>query len=168
MTETLTPEHAKFASFRLHSGLVTFGPAPDEEQFARLHSNEFTHVAAFLTDDEHATQWRQRTLDEGFEWLWMPVHQTLSATEIQRTHLHQYLAELSQTLKEGARIYFYCDQSMHRCALMFYALCHACRIPSSSAYPILHSLPPLNANTLTRESLHWAAKLGAGSLADRL
>ncbi len=163
MTETLKTELSNLSSFELYSGQITFGPAPEKSQLAQLKAQGVTHIAAFLTEEEDATTWRQQTLDAGIDWLWMPVHQTLSASDIQRQHLHQYLNELSQTLKEGARIYLYCDDSMHRCALMFYALCHACRIPSSSAYPILHSIPVLNANTLTRESLHWAAQLGASA-----
>ncbi|WP_414829917.1 hypothetical protein [Alteromonas sp. H39] len=163
MTETLQSENATLSSFSLYAGQLAFGTEPNEERLRNLKAQGVSHIAAFLTDEENATHWRQFTRDTGLEWLWMPVHQTLSASDIQRTHLHQYLTELSQLLKEGAYVYFYCDDSMHRCALMFYALCHACRIPSSSAYPILHSMPALNANTLTRESLHWAARLGAST-----
>ena len=161
MNEALKSENSNLSSFSLFAGKVAFGAQPDEERLASQKSQRFSHITVLLTDDEDARHWRQRTLAAGMEWLWMPVHQTLSASDIQRTHLHHYLAELSQLLKEGARIYFYCDDSMHRCALLFYALCHACRIPSSSAYPILHSMSAFNANSLTRESLHWAAQLGA-------
>lgn len=163
MTETQQSKNAKLSSFSLYAGQLALGTEPDERQLRNLKAQGVSHIAVFLTDDENATSLRQRSREAGMEWLWMPVHQTLSASDIQRTHLHQYLTELSQLLKEGARIYFYCDESMHRCALMFYALCHACRIPSSSAYPILHSMPALQANTLTRESLHWAAGLGTSA-----
>ncbi|WP_246601091.1 hypothetical protein [Alteromonas antoniana] len=151
------------SSFSLYAGQLALGTEPDERQLRNLKAQGVSHIAVFLTDDENAISLRQRSREAGMEWLWMPVHQTLSASDIQRTYLHQYLTELSQLLKEGARIYFYCDESMHRCALMVYALCHACRIPSSSAYPILHSMPALHANTLTRESLHWAAGLGTSA-----
>ena len=154
---TLTPG---IAWFSLHAGQICLGKKPVESDFERLKSLGGTHIATFQTSEEHAPVIRDNSVAAGLEWLWVPFVHPSSESPTEDTHLHQYLHELSQMLTEGAKIYLHCDGSQHRCSLLFYALCHYCRVPSNSAYNALHSFGASAANNLKRSELTWAAELG--------
>ncbi len=146
--------------FALHSGKICLGNKPTPDAYARLSSLGVTHLATLQTSDESAYTIRDDTLEAGLEWLWVPFMHPSADSPTDDVHLHQYLHELSQMLTEGARIYLHCDGSHHRCSLLFYALCHYCRVPSNSAYNALHSFGADAANNLPRAELVWASKLG--------
>ena len=154
---TLTPG---IAWFSLHAGQICLGKKPVESDFERLKSLGVTHIATVQTSEEHAPVIRDNSVAAGLEWLWVPFVHPSSESPTEDTHLHQYLHELSQMLTEGAKIYLHCDGSQHRCSLLFYALCHYCRVPSNSAYNALHSFGASAANNLLRSELTWAAELG--------
>ena len=148
------------AWFSLGAGHICLGKKPVESDFVRLRSLGVTHIATVQTSEEQAPVIRDRSIAAGLEWLWVPFAHPSSASPTEDVHLHQYLHELSQMLIEGAKIYLHCDGSQHRCSLLFYALCHYCRIPSNSAYNALHSFGANAANGLVRAELAWAAALG--------
>lgn len=154
---TLTPG---IAWFSLHAGQICLGKKPVESDFERLKSLGVTHIATVQTSEENAPVIRDRSIAAGLEWLWVPFLHPSSESPTEDVHLHQYLHELSQMLTEGAKIYLHCDGSQHRCSLLFYALCHYCRVPSNSAYNALHSFGASAANNLKRSELTWAAELG--------
>ena len=148
------------AWFSLRAGQICLGKKPVESDFERLKLLGVTHIATVQTSEEHAPVIRDNAVAAGLEWLWVPFVHPSSETPTEDVHLHQYLHELSQMLTEGAKIYLHCDGSQHRCSLLFYALCHYCRIPSNSAYNALHSFGANAANNLLRSELTWAAELG--------
>ena len=165
MQQGETKEHSaatplSIAWFSLRAGQICLGKKPVDGDFERLKSLGVTHIATVQTSEEQAPIIRDSSFAVGLEWLWVPFMHPSSASPTEDVHLHQYLHELSQMLSEGAKIYLHCDGSQHRCSLLFYALCHYCRVPSNSAYNALHSFGASAANNLLRSELTWAAELG--------
>ncbi|BFT29340.1 hypothetical protein D210916BOD24_05160 [Alteromonas sp. D210916BOD_24] len=148
------------AWFALRAGKICLGKKPTKDDYLRLRALGVTHLATVQTSEENAPSIRDAAKSAGLEWLWVPFLHPSSDSPTDDVHLHQYLHELTQMLAEGANIYLHCDGSQHRCSLLFYALCHYCRIPSNSAYSALHSFGAKAANNLARSELTWAAELG--------
>lgn len=158
-----TPSHEEktnIAWFTLRAGKICLGNKPTDDDYLRLRTLGVTHLATVQTSEENAPSIRDGAINAGLEWLWVPFLHPSAASPTDDVHLHQYLHELTQMLAEGARIYLHCDGSQHRCSLLFYALCHYCRVPSNSAYSALHSFGAKAANSLARSELSWAAELG--------
>ncbi len=149
----------------LLSGRIALGLPLDSHLIATLPELGISHVVMLREREEDALQYRGQAEAAGLTWAWMPLGegQGPAAGDLDSSYLEQYLAELKQLLVEGRSLYFQCDASLERCTILLYALCHYCRMPSSSAYPLLHSLPALSVHTVPRASLHWAAKIGAGA-----
>lgn len=150
----------KIAWFSLRTGKICLGQKPSADTYSRLKTLGVTHLATVQTSEEDAPLICDGALAAELEWLWVPFLHPSAKSPTEDVHLHQYLHELSQMLSEGARIYLHCDGSQHRCSLLFYALCHYCRVPSGSAYSALHSFGANAANGLSRSELTWAAELG--------
>lgn len=156
----MTQKNIDIAWFSLGAGKICLGGKPNEETYSKLKALGVSHLATVQTTDEHASYIRDKTIEAGLAWIWVPFLHPSAESPTEDVHLHQYLHELSQMLNEGARIYLHCDGSQHRCSLLFYALCHFRRVPSSSAYSALHSFGANAANNLLRPELAWAATLG--------
>ncbi|ALM91684.1 hypothetical protein AOR13_2680 [Alteromonas stellipolaris LMG 21856] len=148
------------AWFSLSAGKICLGQKPTSDTYARLKGLGVTHLATVQTGEEDAPIIRDGAKAAGLEWIWLPFLHPSAESPTDDVHLHQYLHELSQMLTEGASVYLHCDGSQHRCSLLFYALCHYCRVPSNSAYSALHSFGANSANGLSRGELQWAAELG--------
>jgi len=157
---TSTTAAREIAWFSLRSGKICLGKKPTAADFVRLKGLGVTHLATVQTCEEDAPRIRDGAIAAGLEWTWVPFLHPSAVSPTDDVHLHQYLHELSQLLVEGARIYLHCDGSQHRCSLLFYAICHYCRVPSDSAYNALHSFGATAANNLVRSELAWAAELG--------
>ena len=153
-------QQPSLAWFSLHSGKICLGPKPTQNTCEKLKSMGVTHVASVQTSEENAPVVRDTAQKAGLEWLWLPFVHSSPQASTDDIHLHQYLHELSTILEQGGRVYLHCDGSQQRCSLLFYALCHYCRIPSGCAYNALHSFGAKAANHLSRSKLQWAAQLG--------
>ncbi|NDV89681.1 hypothetical protein GTH32_00525 [Alteromonas sp. 345S023] len=153
-------ERPALAWFSLSAGKICLGGKPTDESYQKLKSLGVTHLATVQTGEEQAPVIRDKAHAAGLAWLWVPFTSPGASSSTDDVHLHQYLHELSQMLQEGASIYLHCDGTGHRCSLLFYALCHYCRLPSNSAYSALHSFGHGAANHLPRADLSWAASLG--------
>lgn len=156
----MTQKNINIAWFSLGAGKICLGSKPNKETYSRLKTLGVSHLATVQTTDEQSSAIRDLAYDAGLEWIWVPFLHPSAKSPTEDVHLHQYLHELSQMLNEGARVYLHCDGSQHRCSLLFYALCHYCRVPSHSAYGALHSFGANAANNLSRRELAWAATLG--------
>ena len=148
------------AWFSLRSGKIGIGKQPTHDTLNTLKDAGVTHIATVQTHKESALNVRSLAQSASLEWLWLPFEHSSVESANDDSHLHQYLHELSIRLTEGAHVYLHCGDSQTRCSLLFYALCHYCRIPSSSAYNALHSFDAKAANQLPRKKLSWAAQLG--------
>jgi len=152
----------KPASHRLITGTasITLGAVPDAQSIQTLKQQGITHVITLQTSSEHAEQVERLVKDAGMHWRWFPFTETLDSTETGLELLRQYIQELGKLTTEGKQLYFHCNDARSRCMLLIFALLHHRRIPSSSAYPMLHDLSSGSANRLSRAELQWAASLG--------
>lgn len=160
LSNKATSQRLSLAWFSLSAGRICLGGKPSPDSYKKLKTLGVTHLATVQTGEEQAPIIRDNAQAAGLGWLWVPFTPPASPTPTEDVHLHQYLHELSQMLREGASIYLHCDGTGHRCSLLFYALCHYCGLPSSSAYSALHSFGHGSANQLSRAELSWAAGLG--------
>jgi len=146
--------------FRTSVGRIGLGPRPDDVLMRALKADGVSHIATVQTSDEQAHA--IKALCETFEtqWVWLPIENVRESSKAEVAMLQKYLAELRQILTQGGSVYLHCDKSRYRCRLMFYALCHHLKMPSSSAYPAMHSFSADGANRIAREDLYWAADLG--------
>ncbi len=146
--------------FQTSVGRICLGPRPDDALMQILKAEGVSHIATVQTSDEQADA--IKALCESFDtrWVWLPIEKIRDSSKAEVAMLQKYLAELRQILTQGGSVYLHCDKSRYRCRLMFYALCHHLKMPSSSAYPAMHSFSADGANRIAREDLYWAADLG--------
>lgn len=150
-------------TFSLKRGRIALGLAPDHTRCRQLREAGFTSVVSLTSHSELSPSPSEAVTACGITWRWMPCSLKPEMSERDQAILWEYLQDLQKMLKDGEQVFIHCDETYRRCALLFFALCHACAIPSTSAYPALSSLLPSHVHTLARNELTWAAGLGATS-----
>lgn len=147
--------------FAVGAGKITLGARPTPEYMHSLRKQGITHIATIQTSEENKPELKADVSNAGMQWLWLPfnVSDIFVQNETEKAFLQQYLLEVSQTLKEGGRVYLHCDGTCERCRLFLYALCIHIKIPASSAYAIVHSFGGDKANQLSRRELQQAAAI---------
>ncbi|QJR80184.1 hypothetical protein CA267_005040 [Alteromonas pelagimontana] len=150
-----------FSGFKIAGGSICLGTAPDAKRCVALRNAGFTHIATVQTSDESARTVQHAVQESGVTWIWLPFEHTIQCSESEQAHLQQYIVELQQTLQKAGSVYLHCDNSLRRCGLLFFALCHYLRLPSANAYSALHCFDAKSANGLPRQELEWAAALGS-------
>mgnify|MGYP001483392185 CR=1 FL=1 len=146
--------------YRLLGGRAFAGSQPFNEQCRDLKSQGITYVISFTGKDDNVEATQRASVACNINWRWMPFTQTLDCTDAEQAMMWEYLHEMRQLLIEGESLYMHCDEANKRCGLMFFALCHACSLPSANAYPALISQLASQAHSLPRAELQWAASLG--------
>ena len=149
--------------FSIGAGKITLGARPTPEFLAQLRARNVTHIATIQTSEENKPALQSDVKKAGLHWLWLPfnVEDIFVNNDTEKAFMQQYLLEVSQTLKEGGRIYLHCDGNCERCRLFLYALCIHLKIPASSAYNVVHSFGSDKANQLSRRELQQAAAIVA-------
>ncbi|AXR05544.1 protein-tyrosine phosphatase family protein [Salinimonas sediminis] len=158
--DSVSPLVTDLRWFKTSVGRICLGSRPSISAIEQLQAVPVTHVFTLQTSAEDPAELGHSVEQNHLNWRWMPFDNIRNSSQSDVAMLQQYLYETGQTLSQGGSIYLHCDTSMQRCQLFFYALCHHLRMPSASAYSVLHSLTENGPNSLSRKDLAWAADLG--------